>query len=125
MGNENHIVLRVYGTKGGLEWYQEDPNVLWFTRQGEAKRVMSRNGADAWPAAVRASRIPAGHPEGFLEAFANIYREAAEAVWAARSGKTADGMLYPTVGDGVRGLRFIEACVASSAADGRWTALKS
>lgn len=123
-GNENHIVLRVYGTKGGIEWFQEDPNILWFTRQGEAKRMLSRNGAEAWPDAMTASRIPAGHPEGFLEAFANIYREVAEAIRAARNGTTSYVGLFPTVGDGVRGLRFIEACVASSAANGRWTALK-
>ena len=122
VGNENHIVLRVYGSRGGIEWYQEDPNRLWFTRQGEAKRLLSRNGAEAWPEAVAGSRIPAGHPEGFLEAFANIYVEAAGAIRAARGGEAATGPIYPTVRDGVRGLRFIEACV-SSAAEGRWTAI--
>ena len=124
VGNENHLVLRVYGTKGGLEWYQEDPNRLWFTRQGEAKRMLSRNGAETWPDAAAGSRIPAGHPEGFLEAFANIYAEAAAAIGAARSGGTILDALYPTIGDGVRGLRFIEACVGSSAADSRWIAIE-
>lgn len=125
VGNENHAVLRVYGTRGGLEWCQEEPNRLWFTRQGEAKRLLSRNGAEAWPEAVASSRIPAGHPEGFLEAFANIYVEAAAAMRAARDGGSVGGSLYPTVQDGVRGLRFIEACVASSATDSRWTPIKA
>ena len=122
-GNENHLTLRIYGSKGGLEWEQENPNRLWFTRFGEAKRLLSRNGAEARPEAIRSSRIPAGHPEGFLEAFANIYQEAAVAIRAARNGEKVSSALYPTVHDGVRGLRFIEACVASNAADARWTAI--
>ena len=86
-GNENGLKLRVYGTKGGLEWAQEDPNYLWFTPLGEPKRLMTRNGAGATEAAARVSRIPAGHPEGYLEGFATIYSEAADAIAAKRDGR--------------------------------------
>ena len=125
VGNENHLTLRIYGSKGGLEWNQEDPNRLWFTRHGEPKQLMTRNGAGAWPEAVRSSRIPAGHPEGYLEGFANIYAEAAKAIEAARQGAVDATALYPTVGDGVRGMRFIEACVTSNAAGGQWTVISN
>src|SRR5690606_24135287 len=73
-GHENGLKLRVYGTKGGLEWVQADPNYLWFTPLGEPKRLITRNGAGAGPEAGRLSRVPSGHPEGYLEGFANIYR---------------------------------------------------
>jgi predicted dehydrogenase len=81
-GNENALRLRVYGEKGGLEWSQEDPNYLWFTPYNEPKRLITRNGAGAGDAANRLSRVPPGHPEGYLEGFANIYGEAAEAIQA-------------------------------------------
>ena len=71
-GNENGLKLRVFGTKGGLEWVQADPNYLWFTPFGEPKRLLTRAGAGAGPAAARVSRVPSGHPEGYLEGFANI-----------------------------------------------------
>ncbi len=76
-GHENGLMVRVYGTKGGLEWTQKDPNYLWYTPFGEPKRLLTRAGAGASPAAARVSRIPSGHPEGYLEGFANIYSEAA------------------------------------------------
>lgn len=122
VGNENGLKLRVYGTKGGLEWTQADPNYLWFTRFGEPRQLITRNGAGAGPAAARVSRIPAGHPEGYLEAFATIYSEAANAIVAARAGgKPAAEVFYPTVEDGVEGMKFIEAAVASSRAGNVWT----
>ena len=83
-GNENALRLRVYGEKGGLEWAQEDPNYLWYTPLGEPKRLLTRGGAGAGPAAARVSRTPGGHPEGYLEGFANIYAEAARAIRARR-----------------------------------------
>ncbi len=120
-GNENALRVRIYGDKGGIEWAQEDPNYLWYTPFGEPKRLLTRNGAGAGDAAARMSRIPPGHPEGYLEGFANIYSEAAEAIVAARDGKSVnDDVVYPTVHDGLRGVQFIDACVRSSGRDGAW-----
>ena len=121
VGNENGLKLRVYGTKGGLEWTQADPNYLWFTRFGEAKQLITRAGAGANASAARVSRIPGGHPEGYLEGFATIYTEAAKAINAARSGEALDpSVIYPTIEDGVDGMRFIEAAVASSRDGNVW-----
>lgn len=118
-GNENALKLRVYGDKGGLEWAQEDPNYLWFTPHGEPKRLLTRNGAGAVDANLAGSRIPPGHPEGYLEGFANIYKEAADLIVAARDGGTPDHLL-PTVHDGLEGVTFIDACVRSSKRDAAW-----
>ncbi len=124
-GNENALRIRVYGETGGLEWAQEDPNYLWHTPFGEPKRLITRNGAGAGDAAGRVSRIPPGHPEGYLEGFANIYSEAAEAIIAARDGQPApEGVLYPTVYDGLKGVQFVTACVKSSARNAAWIDLE-
>ena len=121
-GHENGLQLRVYGTRGGIRWSQEDPNYLTVCPLGGEPRRITRGGAGAGSAANRVSRIPAGHPEGYLEGFANIYSEAAAAILAARNGKPADpDVLYPTVHDGVRGVAFVEACVASSKRNAAWT----
>jgi len=123
-GNENALRLRVYGEKGGLEWAQEDPNYLWYTPFGEPKQLITRNGAGAGDAAARMSRIPPGHPEGYLEGFANIYTEAADAIVAARTGgKAASEVIYPSVQDGLKGVQFVSACVQSSANNAAWTDL--
>ena len=120
-GNENGLKLRVYGTKGGLEWVQADPNYLWYTPFGQEKRLITRGGAGAGAAAARVTRVPPGHPEGYLEGFANIYTEAARAIKARRSGKNADkDVLFPGIADGVAGMAFIEACKKSSAKNGKW-----
>jgi predicted dehydrogenase len=120
-GHENGLRVRVYGTKGGLEWVQADPNYLWFTPLGKPRQLITRNGAGAGPQAGRVSRIPAGHPEGYLEGFATIYTEAAKAIIAKRKGQKIDkDVLYPTVQDGVKGVAFIEACIASSKRNGAW-----
>lgn len=121
-GNENGLRLRVYGDKGGLEWAQEDPNYLWFTPFGAPKRLLTRNGAGATAGNQGASRIPPGHPEGYLEGFANIYNEAADLIVAARDGKVPDHLL-PTVQDGLEGVAFIDACVRSSKRDAAWVRL--
>lgn len=119
VGNENALSLRVYGTKAGLEWHHNDPNRLWYTPLGEPKRLLTRNGAGTGEASKRVARVPSGHTEGYLEGFATIYSEAAEAIMAARDDAAVDpAVVYPTVDDGVRGLAFIEACIASSKADG-------
>jgi predicted dehydrogenase len=123
-GHENGLKLRVHGSKGGLEWSQENPNLLWFTPLGEPTRRITRNGPGAGDAANRVSRIPAGHPEGFLEGFANIYSEAAEAIRAARTGRTApDAVMFPTIDDGMEGMAFIDACVRSAKRDAAWVSL--
>jgi predicted dehydrogenase len=120
-GHENGLRIRVYGSKGGIEWAQEDPNNLWFAPFGEPKRLFTRNGAGAGLASRRVSRVPPGHPEGYLAAFATIYSEAAHAINAAKHVATIDtAVTYPTVDDGVRGVAFIEACVASSRKNGGW-----
>jgi len=122
-GNENALRLRVYGEKGGLEWCQEDPNYLWYTPFGEPKRLITRNGAGANDAATAVSRIPGGHPEGYLEGFANIYTEAAQAIcdWSAGAEK-APGHL-PGIKAGMAGMRFIDACVRSSKDNAAWVKL--
>lgn len=113
-GNENEIRLRVSGSKGSLEWHQSTANRMTFAPLGEAPQTLTRGGPAASEAANAVSRIPGGHPEGYLEAFATIYTEAAALI----RGEAAPDL--PTVKDGVDGLRFIEACVKSSAKDGAW-----
>ncbi len=123
-GNENGLKLRVYGAKGGLEWSQEDPNRLWFTPYGEPKRLITRGGSGAGAAAARVTRVPPGHPEGYLEGFANIYSEVARTIRAARNGTAVDAdVLFPGLDDGVKGMAFIEACVKSSAGGASWVAV--
>jgi len=122
VGHENGLKLRVYGTKGGLEWVQADPNYLWFTKFGQPKQLFTRGGNGALPEAARVTRVPGGHPEGYLEGFANIYTEAARAILAARDGgKAGAEVVYPTVEDGLKGMQFIEAAVKSSLAGNIWT----
>jgi predicted dehydrogenase len=121
VGQENGLKLRVYGTNGGLEWAQEDPNYLHWSKLGAPRRCVSRSGAGAGGDAARVTRIPSGHPEGYLEAFANIYSEAAAAINAKKAGTPVDPkVVYPSVHDGVRGVAFVEACVASSRRNGAW-----
>lgn len=124
-GNENGLRLRVYGEKGGLEWAQEDPNYLWFTPHGEPKRVIRRAGSGASPAAAAVSRIPSGHPEGYLEGFANLYTGAADAILAAANGAPtpASAADLPGIKAGLDGMSFIDACVRSSQSDAAWVAL--
>lgn len=120
-GNENGLKIRVYGTKGGLEWVQADPNYLWHTPFGEPKRLITRGGAGSNAAAARITRVPPGHPEGYLEGFANIYTEVARAIKAKRAGKKSDkDVQFPGIEDGVAGMTFIDACVKSSAKNGKW-----
>lgn len=124
VGNENGLKVRIYGSKAGLEWTQADPNYLWFTKLGEPKQLITRGGAGAGSAAARVTRIPSGHPEGYLEAFATIYTEAANAIVAHRDGSSLDkAVVYPTIDDGVKGVAFVEACIASSKQNGSWVSL--
>src|ERR1700733_2178790 len=123
-GHENGLRLRIYGTKGGLLWVQADPNEMLFSPLGQSTRIVTRGGPDAGDAAARVTRIPPGHPEGYLEGFANIYSEIGLAIKAARSGrKPPEGVHFPTIEDGVKGLAFVEAAVKSSKANGAWVKL--
>ncbi|MCH4560490.1 putative dehydrogenase [Mesorhizobium sp. USDA 4775] len=124
IGNENEVSLRVYGSKGSLEWTQRDANQLVWSSLDQNRQIITRNGAGADESNRRASRVPAGHPEGYLEAFATLYREVAEAIVAMRPGRSlAPETLFPTVDDGVKGLAFIDAAIRSSIAGGVWTRL--
>ncbi len=121
VGNENNLQLEIYGDKGGLSWRQEQPNELTFSRFGETPQLITRGSANATEAAARVTRIPPGHPEGYLEAFATIYTEVALAIRAARDGKAPDAnVLFPTGSDGQSGVAFVEAAVRSSAAGATW-----
>ena len=122
-GNENGLRVRLYGSKAGLAFSQENPNQLWFTPLGEQPRLITRGGSGAGAAAGFATRIPAGHPEGYLEGFAQLYRDVAEQIQARWQRRAPDPLAcsVPTVEDGALGMKFIEAVVESSRADGRWT----
>jgi predicted dehydrogenase len=121
-GNENALRVRLYGSKAGLAFAQEHPNQLWFTPLGGRPQLISRGGAGVCAAAARASRIPAGHPEGYLEGFAQLYRDMAEQIQARWERRAPDPLAcwLPNAEDGARGMKFIEAVVESSRADGRW-----
>lgn len=125
-GNENALRLRVYGERGGLEWAQEHPNQLRFSPLGEAPRILARGAGALSPAATHATRIPAGHPEGYIEAFAQLYRDVAEQIAARNERRLPEpaALLVPGVKEGARGVAFIAAAVASSAADGAWQRLE-
>ncbi|MEX3784427.1 Gfo/Idh/MocA family protein [Paraburkholderia sp. BR14374] len=124
-GAENALRLRVYGTKAGLAFDQEEPNALWFTPLGGAAERLTRARVKS-AVAAHATRVPAGHPEGYLEAFAQLYKDAALQIDALNEGRAppAESLLLTTVEDGVDGLRFIEAVLKSSAADGRWVEIE-
>ena len=124
-GNENNLRLRVYGDKAGIEWRQEDPNVLRFGPYGKPPVLITRGGPAATASAKHASRIPSGHPEGYLEAFAQLYTDLAEQI-AAREAKRAPApasLLVPTVEDGVAGVQFIAAVLESSRQNAAWVHL--
>jgi predicted dehydrogenase len=121
-GNENGLRLRLYGAKGGLEWKQEHPNQLHWSPFGQATQIVTRGSGVAGSAAARVTRIPSGHPEGYLEAFATLYSEIAQAIRARRPGAAPvdPAVQFPTVVDGVQGVEFVEAVVRSSTAGGVW-----
>jgi len=124
-GHENGLRLRVYGDKGALHWVQASPNEMSFTRYGEPPRLLTRGMPGQSEAAARATRIPAGHPEGYLEAFAQIYTDAALWLRAHARGapKPAECDSLPGIADGVAGMAFIEAALDSSQHDAGWARL--
>lgn len=124
VGEENNLNIRVYGTKAGLEWHQEHPNELTIKFPDQPCRILRRGNGYLSDAAKRGVRVPAGHPEGYLEAFANIYQEVFRAIDAQVSGKSLPAAPdFPTVEDGVLGMQFIEAAVTSSRRGGKWVKL--
>lgn len=123
-GNENGLQVRVYGTKAGLVFRQDHPDHLWFTVLGKATQLLTRGGAGsaASAAAGNATRIPGGHPEGYLEGFAQLYKDFSEQIIARWEKREPDRLacLVPTVEDGARGMKFIAAVLESSQANGKW-----
>jgi predicted dehydrogenase len=118
-GNENGLQLRIYGEKGGLEWRQDNPNYMWFTEFGKPKQLLTRGGSIAVPPAASMNvRIPSGHPEGYLEAFATLYSQFAAIIRG--EGSEYEGLL-PSMADGIEGMQFITASVKSSQNESRWT----
>jgi predicted dehydrogenase len=123
-GLENGLRLRIFGTKAGLSWEQENPNYLNVTPLGAPPYRLSRGGHGTGEAAARMTRIPSGHPEGYLEGFANIYAEAARAIIARRDGIALDpAVTFPGLREGLEGVAFVDACVRSSAKNAAWVTL--
>ena len=122
VGHMNGLVVRIFGTEGAIEWVQENPNVLSVTPKGQPTRIYNRGMGYISDAAARFSRIPSGHPEGLYEAFANIYRAWIDAVLKKANGEPfAEGDCdFPTLEDGIAGVRFIRACVESGKRDAAW-----
>ena len=120
-GEENDLNIRIYGETGGLSWHQMEPNTLTH-RTSDGVRILRTGVGDLCESAQAHTRIPAGHPEGYLEAFANIYRNFARTLRKQMNGETPTehDLDFPSVDDGVRGMAFIESVVASSASDEKW-----
>ncbi len=127
-GRENDLFIEIDGTKGALEWHQEEPNKMIVRRNGQPHALYTRdpNAPFMNESGKAACRLPSGHPEAFFEAFANVYRSAYDNMILRATGKKFDaaGSIYPNVNDGVEGMYFIEQSVASSAAGGAWLPLK-
>jgi predicted dehydrogenase len=120
-GHENGLRLRVYGTRGALEWVQAEPNTLIHSPLGEPRRLVTRGSPAALASAARVTRIPSGHPEGYLEGFANLYSEAAQAIRAFDAGQPLPPEVdFPGIDDGIKGMAFIEAAVQSAASGATW-----
>lgn len=124
-GNENNLHLRVYGEKAGIDWRQEEPNVLFFTPFGQTRRTITRGSVAAGRAAAHATRVPSGHPEGYLEGFAQLYTDVAEQITAKieKRAPNPQALLVPGIQDGVDEVRFVNAVLESSRNRSSWTAL--
>ncbi|XYK79786.1 MAG: Gfo/Idh/MocA family protein [Labrenzia sp.] len=121
-GNENNLKLRVYGDKAGIEWHQENPNYLQYSPFGEPAQRLTRGGAGMLESIAPTTRIPPGHPEGYLEGFANLYREAADAIRVHATGETQTTLL-PGIQEGLASVEFVDACVRSSTRNAAWVKL--
>ncbi len=124
-GTENQITLRVFGERGHIEWQHATSNYLTLALQGRARQILARGDADLLPQAARLIRIARGHPEGLTEAFANLYRDAAELIAARLTSQPVDPLAldFPTAEDGLEGMMFVEAAIRSRAEGGGWVAL--
>ena len=122
VGNENNLKIRVFGENGGLEWRQEDPNYLYYTKFGHPTQKITRGSGSASGEANNVTRIPPGHPEGYLEGFANIYSDVYKRLFAQTNNQNYDQSndCYPTIYDGVEGMRFIETVLESNNNNSKW-----
>ena len=118
-GGENGLKIRVYGTKGAVEWLQDDPNILKFTELNSSTQIITRASDAVSDLSIQSSRVAAGHPEGFFEAFANIYTEFADSI-QANLKKNKNDLVHPNVNDGVMGIKFIFAAKKSSNLNSKW-----
>ena len=122
VGNENNLKIRVYGESGGLEWRQEDPNYLFYTKYGSPTQKITRGSGNAVKEANDVTRIPPGHPEGYLEGFANIYSDVSKVLFAKinKENYEQSNDCYPTIYDGIEGMKFIETVLESSNNNSKW-----
>jgi predicted dehydrogenase len=122
VGEENALSIRVYGERGGLEWHQQEPNTLWLKWPDRPTQMLRTGGAYLGASAAANTRTPMGHPEGYLEAFANIYMAFAGQIRARESGQPVDERSAdcPGIDAAIRGMAFIELAVAASASDTKW-----
>ena len=118
-GGENGLKIRVYGTKGAVEWLQDDPNILKFTELNAPTKILTRASNTVSNLSIQSSRVAAGHPEGFFEAFANIYTEFADSINSYNKNKK-NNFIHPSIDDGVRGIKFIFAAKKSSNQNSKW-----
>jgi predicted dehydrogenase len=123
-GCENGLRIRIYGEKAGIEWAQENPNELWFGELNKPRQRITRRGDIGSEIAARGMRTPGGHPEGYLEGFANLYKDIADILIARQQGESHFLQNWvPNIDTGVEGMRFIQAVLTSSQRDGVWTPL--
>ena len=124
VGHENGLRFRIYGETGSLEWVQANPNYLLHSSIGKPQQILSRAGDGATDASLQVSRVAAGHPEGYVEAFSTLYREAAAAIRAWQQGlQPGPELACPGIDDGLEGMQFIDACIRSSSRSGAWVSL--
>ena len=121
-GGENGLKIRVYGTKGSVEWLQDDPNILKFTELNKSTKIITRANNEVSNLSLKSSRLAAGHPEGFFEAFANIYTEFADTITSNKKQKGTN-YKFPNLSDGVKGIKFIFAAKKSSNSNSKWVKL--
>lgn len=120
-GEENGLSIRVFGDRASVSWHQENPNYLTLKSYDGLKTIYSKGNSNLCDAAQGASRLPPGHPDGFIEAFANLYLESFKAIRAKKEGQPVPEIDVPDVGDGVRGLQFVETVLASAASTDKWS----